>query len=278
MIRSALIALALTCSAAFAEEDGGVPRSPIYSGVEQQTAGKQPQDTSIEKFRTPVEALTERMIGAASKSVRFDWRKSAVQFGLIGSELLERNNFGSMRFGGMVRKPLGSFMGEVAISHVWTWGTDSSEKLALTPYRQYGRPSRFELDVNVSYPLAEGVVTSVPGFFPATELVFSAIAGVRYLFYPGGLGGGKFIDTAKAVLAPSLSDRELARMEGIREPGMKIDPGRYGLMGGLSLDVYLQPGLFISPRAMIAVPLLAPVTGTGLGLWWELTFGLGWAI
>jgi len=31
------------------------------------------------------------------------------------------------------------------------------------------------------------VATARPGFFPATELVFSANAGLRYLFYPGSV-------------------------------------------------------------------------------------------
>ena len=48
------------------------------------------------------------------------------------SELLERNNFGSTRLGLMARKPFGSFVGEMAITRAFTWGTDSTEKLALT--------------------------------------------------------------------------------------------------------------------------------------------------
>ena len=235
-------------------------------------------DDTLEGFRTPIDALNERMIGAASKSVRFDWRKSTLGFGLIGSELLERNNFGSTRFGIMARKPFGSFVGEVAITRASTWGTDSTEKLALTPYRQHGRPSRFELDVNVGYPLAEGVVTALPGFFPATQLVFSANAGFRYLVYPGAMGGMKFQDVATSLLAPRLTGHELGQLESSRPGGMQIDPARYGLLAGLSVDLYFGSGGFLSPRAMMAVPLLGAVTGTGLGFWWELSLALGWTL
>ncbi|QRO00828.1 hypothetical protein JRI60_18235 [Archangium violaceum] len=235
-------------------------------------------DDTLEGFRTPIDALTERMIGAASKSVRFDWRKSTLGFGLIGSDLLERNNFGSTRLGLMARKPFGSFMGEVAITRAFTWGTDSTEKLALTPYRQYGRPSRFELDINVGHPLAEGVVTTLPGFFPATELVLSANAGFRYLFYPGSMGGMKFQQVATSLLAPRLTDHELGQLESSRPGGMQVDPARYGLLAGLSVDVYFGSGGFLSPRAMLAVPLLGGVTGSGLGFWWELSLALGWTL
>jgi hypothetical protein len=235
-------------------------------------------DTTLDGFRTPIDALNERMIGAASKSVRFDWRKSTVGFGLIGSELLERNNFGSTRLGLMARTPFSGLMAEVAITRAFTWGTDSTDKLALTPYRQHGRPSRFELDINIGYPIAEGVVTAFPSWFPATELVLSANAGFRYLFYPGAMGGMNFQDTALAVLAPRLTEHELGKLESARPGGMQIDSARYGLLAGLTIDLYFGSGGFISPRAMMALPLLNGATGTGLGWWWELSLGLGWTL
>ncbi|HYO71322.1 MAG TPA: hypothetical protein VEU33_35115 [Archangium sp.] len=270
MIRSLLVLFVLSLPrAVLAAEEQAPEPSP---------AGSETADDSLEGFRTPLDVLTERMIGTASKSVRFDWRKSTLGFGLIGSELLERNNFGSTRFGLMARKPFGKLMGEVAMTRAFTWGTDSTEKLALTPYRQHGRPSRFELDINVGYPLAEGVVTALPGFFPATELVFSANAGLRYLVYPGSMGGMNFQQVATSLLAPRLSAHELGQLESSRPGGMQIDPARYGLLAGLSVDVYFGSGGFLSPRAMMAVPLLGGITGTGLGVWWELSLALGWAL
>lgn len=229
-------------------------------------------DKTLERYRTPFEVLNERMIGVASRSVRFDWRKTKVGVGLIGSQLLELNNFSTARFGGLVRRPLGSFMGELAITRVLTWGSASTDKLALTPYRQAGRPSRLELDLNLGYPLAEGVATSRPGFFPATELVFSANAGLRYAYYPGALSGASFGTIAKSIIAPRLSTKELDNLQEKLPPGMQLDEARYNLLTGLGLDVYFQTGGFFSPRAMVALP----ITGTELGLWWELTFSAGW--
>lgn len=284
MIRSAVLVLLFALPAFAQEADGGTvvsedaPRKPVVESEQKPAAELPKTDTTLDRYRTPMEALTERMIGSASKSVRYDWRNAQVGFGVVGSELLERNNFGSAGLGGFVRKPFSGLMGELAVTRVWTWGTDSSQKLALTPYRQYGRPSRFELDVNLSYPLAEGVVTSMPSFFPAAQLVFSVTGGFRYLYYPGELSGAKFADVAKALLNPRLTDREYNNLESAREPGMAIDSGRYGIMGGLTLDVYFQPGFFITPRALIHVPVLAPATGTHLGLWYELSLGIGWMI
>ncbi|WNG44444.1 hypothetical protein F0U60_10230 [Archangium minus] len=282
MIRSVLLiaCLALPWTTWAAEEPAADSTQPEPArGDDAQTADSESkeEDTTIERHRTPFEVLNERMIGTASRAVRFDWRQTQASVGLVGSQLLELNNFKSSRLGGFVRKPIGDFLGEIAITRVFTRGSASTEKLALTPYRQSGRPSRFELDINLGYPLAEGVATARPGFFPATELVFSANAGLRYLFYPGSLSGASFGETVTSLFALKLSEREIENLERSRLPGMQLDGARYSLLTGLSLDVYFQSGGFLSPRVMIALPLISGVDGSGLGWWWELNFGAGWA-
>jgi hypothetical protein len=232
------------------------------------------EDTTLERYRTPLDAMMERMIGVASRAVRVDWRRKKVGFGLIGGRLLELNNFGSARLGGFVRRPFGGVMAELGVSRVFTWGSESTRKLALTPYRQLGRPSRFELDLNIGYPLAEGVATTRAGFFPATELVFSANAGMRYLFYPGALSGVGFRRTITGHIKPQLSAGEIERLESRRVPGMQVDPARYNLLGGFNLDIYFHSGGFLTPRVMAALPL----SGSGLGWWWEFSLALGWLL
>lgn len=233
---------------------------------------------SIESVKAPVDVLTERMIGVASRAVRFDWRRTSFGVGATGGELLEMNNFRSRRIGVSARRPFGSVMGDMALSWVETESSPSSRKLALTPYRQVGRPSRLELDVNAGYPLAEGVATSRPGALPATELVFSAQGGLRYLHYPGAIKGadvrevGEIQELGRSILAPSLTSKELRYLEDKRPGGMEVDRARYSLLAGLGADVYIHSGGYVAPRAMIALP----VTGTGLGWWWELTVDAGW--
>ena len=236
------------------------------------------EDTTLERYRTPLEALTERMVGSASRAVRFDWRKKTVAFGVMTSELLELNNFASLRLGGFARMPLGDLMAEVAFSRVFVWGSESTEKLALTPYRQSGRPSRFELDINFGYPLAEGVVTPRLAFLPAAELVFSVNVGFRYLFYADALKGASAGEVAGAIFNPKLTQKELANMAPLRMPGMQLDDARYDVLAGLSLDVYFQPGLFLSPRVLFALPIFAGLGGSGVKWWWELTLSLGWML
>jgi hypothetical protein len=234
--------------------------------------------TVVERARTPFEALTERLIGSASRAVRFDWRAKTAGVGVLGSGLFELNSFASARVGGFVRIPSGDFIIEFAFSRAIVWGSDSTAKLAQTPYRQAGRPNRFEIDFNVDYVLAEGVLTPRPGFMPPVQLVFSATAGFRYALYTEIWRNLTPGEVALAIFSPVLQQKEVDNLEISRLPAMQIDRGRYSLLLGFSLDIYFQPGLFISPRVMLALPVFSGVTASGLGSWWELTARLGWML
>lgn len=247
-------------------------------------------EASLDPFRTPVDRLTEHYLGSTSRPVRFDWRNSLFILGVHGGELIERNNFGSFRLGAVVRRAFLSIMFEAAASYVFVIGTESSELLALTPYRQASRPPRVELDVNVSYPLFEGVVTPIFDFIPASEMVFSVTGGGRYLLYPQTIIGDRNWDRTStwtdtqtwqdigAGLATAQlldDDRRLLERRGL--PGMQIDPATVHTLAGFTFDAYYQPGLFFSARALLAIPALYLVSGTRLGFWWETTLVAGWA-
>ncbi len=229
-------------------------------------------DDSLEQYRTPFDALTERTIGSASRAVRFDWRKSKFGLELLGGQLLELNNFITWRVGVVGRVPMKGIMLEFGANVALTSGSDSTDKLSATPYRQVGRPSRLELDVDVSYPLAEGVATPRTNFLPTAELVLSATAGLRYLYYQHQFHTVSVKNGALDLVKPQLTSQELDNLESQRLPAMEIDKGRYDVLAGITFDVYVQSGGFISPRVMIA----PPITESGLGWWWELSLAAGW--
>lgn len=299
MIRSVLLVAALALPAVAAEPLGSpeapdgkaaktfapaepapapVPEAPPALKKVELKPKPQEEDTSIERYRTPFEALAESTIGVASRAVLFDWRKSTAGVGLVASGLLELNNFYSTRVGGFVRIPSGNLTAELAVTRVFTWGSDSSEKLSLTPYRQSGRPSRIEFDINLAYALLEGVGTPRLALIPPAEMVFSFDLGFRYLFYPGALGKANAGQVIEAIFAPKLQEREVLYLERERLPGMQIDPARYGLMAGFSLDLYFRTGIFLEPKVMLGLPLLSGITGSSLGWWWELSMSLGWML
>jgi hypothetical protein len=281
-----MLALLIGSASAAAQDapQGATPEAaPQGEEANAATDGELPKkpDASVDRYRNPVQAMTEHFLGSTARPVRFDWRNSPVAFGFIGGELLERNNFGSFRTGGLVRRAVADFMLELAVNWVFVLPTQSSELLALTPYEQAGRPQRIEVDFNAGYPLAEAVVTPVFAWVPPAELVFSATGGFRYLIYWEGFRAFQdrnALDIGGAIASPFLTEDERIEIERTAPGGMLVDYGRYHVMGGLALDVYFQPGVFISPRANLAIPLLAAVSATRLGLWWETSIVLGFAL
>ena len=61
----------------------------------------------------------------------------------------------------------------------------------------------------------------------------------------------------------------LFKDEAVLEVWKQRDTGRYALLVGLSPDLYLRQGVFVSPRMLLSVPLLAPASGTALQWWAE---------
>ena len=250
-----------------AEPDGAEP-DPVLS----------PLSDPLAPYRTRFDVLVERAIGTTSRPVEFNWRRSPAQIALTGSYLSELNNFNGLRVGAAVRLPMGGVLMELGASYAAAWDSPSSRLLALTPYRQPGHPDRMELDFAFGFPLAEGIVTTFPGFFPAVQMVFSAYGGLRYLLYPTGFAGMQLRQITGAVFSPSLTDMELENLDSARLASMQIDLGRYGLMLGLSNDLYFKNGLFLSPRVLLAVPLLAPATETELLMWADISLAIGVAL
>lgn len=255
----------------------GLLAPPAEKPAEKPPAEPRKIDTSINAYRSAYDALSERAIGRASRAVRFDWRRGTMQAGIIGGLPVELNNFDALRAGLFVRLPTERLMFEWALAWVFVSGSEATESLALTPYRQSARPDHLELDFSVGYPLAEGVITPVPGALPAAQILLKAEGQFRYLFYPTAWSGLGFLEGLRAVFRGRLEEQELENLEDVREPGMKIDPARYGLWGGFSTDIFFQSGLFFSQKAIVAIPLLARPTRTELYFGFELSLSAGYA-
>lgn len=268
-----LLAL-LLASSAWAQEPAPSEPTSDAPAADAPAAEDTPEDP-LAPYRLPLLDLAERTIGTASRPVAFDWRNTHLQLGGAASFLTELNNFDSARFGATARFPGEKLIFEVDVSWVGVWSTRSSRMLALTPYRQAGRPKRGELGLGVAVPLAEGIVTLSPRIFPAAELVFNGYAELRYHVYPTGFRGLNWKQVGKALLAPQLSQAELDNLDPARLGGMELDPARYETLVGIGDDLYFDGGFFVSPRVMVAVPLLAPATGTKLLLWGEARLMMG---
>ncbi len=224
----------------------------------------------------PIEDAVRTVLGTTSRPVVFDWRRSS---GLLQGEIsqpVELNNFESRRLTAAVRWPLESGTATTSLSHVSTQGTEATETIARTPYLQTGRPSRWELGLGYDFAFAEGIVTMLPSFLPEAEMVFSISGEMRYLFYPGAWkenkGGQKF----SSLFKTEINSTERAWLDSRKPAGMRIDPTRLDFLLGGRLDLFFKPGLFLSPSALIALPFLR--AKGGLGLWWSLGVGVGYAL
>ena len=270
MIRSlALVALAVACPAWAQDAPEEEPATAAPSD--------EPEDP-LSRYRVPFKVLTNRTIGTASVPVAFDWRRTKVHVGATGSFLFELNTFNSAAVGGLVRLPGPKTLMEIELRYVRVWNSESSRQLALTPYRQPGRPSRLELDAMVALPLAEGVVTTVPRIFPAVQLVFNATLGFRYSINPTGYAHLTPRQVGTAIVSPSLSPEEIENLERSRLAAMEVDPARYGFMAGFSNDIYFERGIFVSPRVQFAIPLHVLITESRLPFWLETNLAVGMAL
>ena len=274
VIPSLTVLAALLTTPAHAEDEPEGEESSDESEEDESVEDESKADV-LSRYRTPFDVLAERTIGTASTPVEFNWRRTDVQFAATGNHFFELNNFDSIRAGGMVRLPSEGLIFELQLSHVWVWDTPSSELLALTPYRQPGRPPRMELDFTVGMPLAEGVVTTFPRIFPAAQMAFVAYGGLRYLIYPSGFSGMTAREVGGALFSPTMTTQELDNLEDKRLDAMLIDSARYGLMAGFGNDIYFKQGLFVLPRVMFALPLLAPITESELVFWADFSLAVG---
>lgn len=262
--------MALLWGAPCLAQDEGAAKPAADDGADE-------SEDPLSPHRTNLDALSERTIGTASRPVVFNWRRTKAHVAATGSFLFELNNFNSGRVGAIGRFPTKGLIFEVGAAYVAVGDTPSSEQLALTPYRQPGRPSRMEVDAGVVIPLAEGIVTANTKFVPAVQLVFTGYVGLRYNLYPTGWGGMTVRQVASAVFSPSLTDIEIDNLDDARLDAMNVDRGRYGLMLGFGNDLYFKQGLFVTPRVTMGLPLLAPVSNTELLFTAELSLAIGLA-
>lgn len=267
--RCAVAAALLWGSVAFAQDAPADP--PPIEEVEEEA----PLDDTLAKHRARFDVLADRTIGTATRPVEYDWRRDTVQLAISGSHLFELNTFNSMRGGVMARLPSRRLVAEFGVNYVRTWNSTSSRVLALTPFRQSGRPSRLEVDFTVGLPVAEGVVTTLPRWFPSMQMVFNTYAGVRYALYPTAFKGLNTREVGQAIFAPGLSQMEIDNLDDARLAAMAVDAGRYSVMVGVGTDLYFKQGIFLSPRVMFAIPLLAPASDSQLLFWSDFSLAVG---
>ena len=106
---------------------------------------RQKQDESLREKRSTLDALPQASIAPTTTPLRLAVNPPFV--GINGSQLLELNNESWRRCTYEASNPEFS---EFQFNYVYVRDSRSSQQLALTPYRQPGRPARFELDMGLT--------------------------------------------------------------------------------------------------------------------------------
>ena len=143
----------------------------------------------------------------------------------------------------------------------------------MMPYRQLGRPERWEILTGVFYPVAEGVVTLRHPVLPAAQMVLSLAADVRYLIYPSLFSKSDITGGLKSLLSTSLTTEQTDKLTQSAPAGMRVDPGKLNVLVGFNLHLYTSGGFIINAKAMLALALL----GTSMPRHADFSFGIGYA-
>lgn len=267
-----LVTLAILCTYVFTSQasaqDAAEPTKNA-SAVGVKSAAEAPEDTQ------PFPYFVERIVGQAQHPVVFNWRKSQAAVSFEAGPLLELNNFESSRFAGLFRFPSDGASWQIGVASVRTRSTESTELVGRTPYRQTGRPSRWEFDMGADMAFSEGALTHRFSFLPSIEMVFSLQGRLRYLYYPGSAEGLDWAARAKTLIQSQFTSKELENIQAKRLAGMNVDPNRINTLFGTRLDLYTKQGVVLSQNVLMNAPLLG--SGTGLRYWFDLSLGVGYA-
>lgn len=234
----------------------------------QSSASREPSPT--------LDDIVKSQVGSVARASVYRWRQKSVLISLTAGQLVEMNAFESTKYAIVMRFPGETVTMQLGLARILVANTDATRELAATPYRQAGRPSRFEADFGLETPLSEGVANQLFEFYPLGQMVVSAQARLRYLVYPEvakSKGGAR--EVMQSWFATALSDDDVEALSRNTPKAMAIDRGRLNLLGGLRFEHFASSGLAFHADLLLAAPISDSNNAKGLGAWWEMTGGVG---
>ena len=217
-------------------------------------------------------------IGEVQRSSVFEWRKKTLHLSLQLGQVVEFNNYDSLRIAVLGRLPLEESVLQCGIGHVQVKGTASSKELAKTPFRQMSRPSRWEVFAGWELPLAEGVSNQIISWLNPAQIVFSFETQLRAFIYPDLIeSSSDFEKQISSLFSPKLSDSEVDELVKASPEGMSIEKSKLSLLTGLRFDYYTENGINFNTSFDLHLPVFI-VEKEGLGYLWEVSIGAGFAL
>lgn len=226
---------------------------------------------------TPLDDILKSQVGSVARASVYLWRQKTLLLSFDAGQLVEMNAFESKKFALMARFPGESMTFQLGLSRIFVAGTDATDALELTPYRQAGRPSRYELDSGIDLTISEGVANQLFDFYPLGQMVLSFQARLRYLIYPTTSKKGAFKDKMRSLFAVELSDEDFDDLSRTAPAGMAVERGRLNALVGLRFDHYAVSGFSLNANLLLALPLRVS-DNDELKSWWEMAVGVGYGL
>ncbi|HYX32890.1 MAG TPA: hypothetical protein VE954_07230 [Oligoflexus sp.] len=223
--------------------------------------------------KVPLETLLERSIGYAKRPSVVEWRKKNLILNVEMGQFIEYNNFDTSSWGFNLRFPSESFLVKSAVLKVETEATEASQQIAKTPFQQAGRPSRWEWQNGIEFPVLEGIGNQLFSFIPTSQCVLSAVAQLNLNIYPKIASSP--MDMLKGLYQTRLSADEIRRLQEDAPASMRILRSRHNVGVGLQWDNYYKSGISWNTRFMYERPVTS--LDDKMKAWYSVTFGAGYA-
>jgi len=196
--------------------------------------------TDIPESPLSSEGLVQEALSEVKNPHAFDWRKSSYELELGYDYADEKNNFeNDGAHLGLAFPTSSGFLTRLALRRMLVYGSESSNKVGRTPFRQPAGVSRYELMVGGGMSLVEGrAITRLSPWLPDLEHVLHFTFGVHYS-HPNKTWIPRRDDPPD-----TLPGQRPVNSRWVLEAGLKYQlylPSAFGLFYEISRHFPLQP-------------------------------------
>lgn len=209
-----------------------------------------------------IDDLAKQVLGKVTQPMHVNWRKHDLELGVHWGSYFEFNNFRSDVRGLLLRIPTDSMVFRLGLDQVKVMATESSRDMARTRFRQWGRPSRYELKPGVVLPLVDAMSFPQQKWLPELQISLSALFSLHFAYYPDAPGIGE------------MKAADLNKLTGITPGGMEISPERNWATWGFETAVYNRSGLWIYIDTVTCQLIMA---SSNMPVSYQFALGVGYA-
>ncbi len=209
-----------------------------------------------------IDELAKQVLGKVTQPTHVNWHNHSLELAMHWGSYFEYNNFRTDVRGLLLRLPSDSVVFRLGIDQLKVMATESSRNLAQTRYRQWGRPSRYELKPGAALPLIDAMGFPQQSWMPGLQISLSALFSLHLAYYPEAPGFGEM----------KAQDRN--KLTRITPDGMEIAPERMWTTWGFETAIYSRSGIWLYIDTVTSQLLLS---SKNIPVSYEFALGVGYA-